>query len=247
LKAVNYFFVQNQKSLELLQSIGLRNASVSGDTRFDRVFQITQNQIENSIAKKFKADQQCWVIGSCWPEDIEILTHFINNHKGKLKFIIAPHEISEGFIQTIIESLEVKSVRYSDVADWEAASVLIIDNVGMLSQLYRYGEFAYVGGGFGKGLHNVLEAACYGVPVFFGNKNYEKFQEAVDLIAQGGAFSISGFMELRSTYEMLLNYPENYLVACNASRNYVEMNLGATEKIVSYCKQLLKKNEGQSI
>ena len=248
LKAVNYFFVQNQKSVALLKGIGLSNVSVSGDTRFDRVFEITQNQKENLIAKKFKNDQPCWVIGSCWPEDMEVLGHFINMNQGKLKFIIAPHEISETFIADIIQSLEVESVRYSQTnADWENADVLIIDNIGLLSQLYRYGEFAYVGGGFGKGLHNILEAACYGIPVFFGNKNFEKFQEAEELIAQGGAFAVSGFVELKTNYEMLAGDPENYLVACQASKNFVEVNLGATEKIFSYCLKLLKKNEGQGI
>jgi len=240
LSTVSHFFVQNKKSQKLLSKIGLSNVTVSGDTRFDRVFQITQNQQENSIAKKFKAAQPCWVVGSSWPEDMDVLVHFINSSQNKSKFIIAPHEISEEIVLGIIKSLEVKCVRYSDSsADLESANVLLVDNVGLLSQLYRYGEFAYVGGGFGKGLHNILEAACYGIPVFFGNKNYEKFREAVDLIAQGGAFAVSGFVDLKSNYEMLTGEPENYLVACQASRNYVEMNLGATDMIVAHCKKLL--------
>ncbi len=109
----------------------------------------------------------------------------------------------------------------------------------MLSFLYRYGEFAYVGGGLGKGLHNILEAACYGIPIFFGNKNYEKFQEAVDLIDQAGGFGVGDFVELKSTYKKVSD-PENYQVACNASKNYVEMNLGATKKVMDYCLPLLK-------
>lgn len=241
LQAVDRFFVQNQKSVNLLKSIGLTNVTLSGDTRFDRVYQIIQGKQENITARKFKANQPCWVAGSCWPEDMEVLTHFINMNGGKLKFIIAPHEIKETFINEIVESLEVKTVRYSQIdADWENASVLIIDNVGLLSQLYRYGEFAFVGGGFGKGLHNILEAACYGIPVFFGDKNFERFQEAVDLIAQGGAFAVSDFVTLKSDYEKLAGDPENYQVACNASKNYVEINLGATQKIVSFCKKILK-------
>jgi 3-deoxy-D-manno-octulosonic-acid transferase len=173
------------------------------------------------------------------------LAHFINATRGRLKFIIAPHEISESFIAEIIQSLEVTCVRYSHTeSDWENADVLIIDNIGMLSRLYRYGEFAWVGGAYGKGLHNVLEAACYGVPVFFGNKNYERFQEAVDLIDQGGAFAISDFVELKTQYETLSSMPENYVVACNASRNYVEINLGATDKIVKYCQSILNERPG---
>ena len=245
LQSVNHFFVQNQNSAILLSSLGLTNISISGDTRFDRVFQITQNLQENFIAKKFKADQPCWVVGSCWPADMEMLTNFINVNRGKLKFILAPHEISQEFTDKIIASLEVKSVLYSQTnADFANASVLIIDNVGLLSQLYRYGDFAYVGGGFGKGLHNILEAACYGIPIFFGNGNYQKFQEAVDLIAQGGAFAVSGFEDLKSNYDSLAGEAGNYVAACNASRNYVSMKLGAAEIILAYCKKLLMQHEG---
>jgi 3-deoxy-D-manno-octulosonic-acid transferase len=248
LKSVRHFFVQNQESVGLLKKIGITNVSISGDTRFDRVYQIFQGNQENMIAKKFKNDQQVWVIGSCWPEDWAILSHFINMNLGKLKFIIAPHEISENFITDIVSSIEGKAARYSKAEDGlENFDALVIDNIGLLSTLYRYGEFAYVGGGFGKGLHNILEAACFGIPVFFGNKNYEKFREAINLIDQGGAFAIADFVELKKNYEMLAGDPENYMVASNASRNFVEMNLGATQKIISYCEKLLKENEGQGI
>ena len=120
----------------------------------------------------------------------------------------------------------------------EDYNVLIIDNVGMLSRLYRYGEFAYVGGAFGKGLHNILEAACYGVPVLFGNRNYQRFQEATDLINRGGAFEISDYTDLKNKYAML-NIPESFLLACEVTRQYVEDNLGATEKIMAYCRKTL--------
>jgi 3-deoxy-D-manno-octulosonic-acid transferase len=116
--------------------------------------------------------------------------------------------------------------------------VLIIDNIGMLSRLYRYGEFAYIGGAFGKGLHNILEAACYGVPILFGNRNFEKFQEARDLINRGGAFEIGDYTDLKTKFEML-NLPENFLLACDVTRLYVEENLGATEKIMQYCRKIL--------
>ena len=117
--------------------------------------------------------------------------------------------------------------------------MLIIDNIGMLSALYRYGEFAYVGGAFGKGLHNILEAACYGIPVFFGNKNYEKFKEATELIMRGGAFAVSGYSELESNYELMVSRPENFLLACEVTKAYVTENLGATDKIMNYCRTLL--------
>jgi 3-deoxy-D-manno-octulosonic-acid transferase len=109
----------------------------------------------------------------------------------------------------------------------------------MLSTLYRYGEFAYVGGAFGKGLHNILEAACYGIPIFFGDQNYQKFQEARELIMRGGAFAISGYTDLKKNFELLTNKPESFLLACEVTRSYVKENLGATAKIVSYCNKIL--------
>ena len=151
-----------------------------------RVYSIVQEASEIPIAKAFKAGQKTVVVGSCWPEDLEVLTPMIN--EGKMKFILAPHEISETFLSTIERTLQVKSIRYSKAGqqNLEDYQLLIIDNVGMLSRLYRYGEFAYVGGALGKGLHNILEAACYGIPIFFGNKSYQRFQEAIDLINLGG-------------------------------------------------------------
>jgi 3-deoxy-D-manno-octulosonic-acid transferase len=138
--------------------------------------------------------------------------------------------------------LSVKSIRYSRATSVESLneySVLIIDNIGMLSRLYRYGEFAYVGGAFGKGLHNILEAACYGIPIFFGDQNYQKFQEARELIMRGGAFAINGYTDLKKNFELLTNKPESFLLACEVTRAYVKENLGATAKIVSYCDKIL--------
>ncbi len=239
LRHFSHFFVQNDLSLSLLRSIGIKQCTLAGDTRFDRVYQIVHQGEELSIAKKFKNDQKTFVIGSCWPQDLDVLTPFINNHE--IKFILAPHEISEDFIAGLEKVLRVKSIRYSKAAgaDLEDIQVLIIDNIGMLSRLYRYGEFAYVGGAFGKGLHNILEAACYGVPIFFGNRSYERFQEAVDLINLGGAFAVTDYDDLKSKYESL-NAPENFLLACEVTKDYVTENLGATEKIMAYSRSLLK-------
>jgi 3-deoxy-D-manno-octulosonic-acid transferase len=239
LRNFSRFFVQNQQSVQLLESIGIRDVTLAGDTRFDRVYQIVQNGKDIPLAKSFKAGQNVFVVGSCWPEDLEVLTPFINENR--LKFIIAPHEITEGSISSIEKALQVRSIRFSQAENEkniEDFSVLIIDNVGMLSRLYRYGEFAYVGGAFGKGLHNILEAACYGIPILFGNRNYEKFQEAVDLINRGGAFDIRDYPDLKTKYEML-NLPATFLLACEVTRQYVEENLGATEKIMSHCRELL--------
>jgi 3-deoxy-D-manno-octulosonic-acid transferase len=239
LQNFSHFFVQNSESVKLLNEIGINQVTIAGDTRFDRVYQIVSKAEEIPIAKKFKAEQKVVVVGSCWAEDLEVLLPFINENR--VKFIIAPHEVSEQNVVNIEKALQVKSVRYSRASeeDLDEYSVLIIDNIGLLARLYRYGEFAYIGGAFGKGLHNILEAACYGVPIFFGNKNYDKFQEAVDLINRGGAFEIRDYPDLKAKYEML-NIPTSFLLACEVTRQYVEENLGATSKIMDYCRPLLK-------
>lgn len=239
LSCFTHFFVQNDESVRLLNSINIKNVTRAGDTRFDRVKALVHQTEEIEIARKFKAGQKTFVIGSCWPEDLELLLPFINEQAYQLKFIIAPHEISETFLTSIEKSLRVKSMRYSLAGDdVENCSVLLIDNVGLLGRLYRYGEFAYVGGAFGKGLHNILEPACYGIPIFFGNKRYMKFQEAVDLINRGGAFEINDYQDLKAKYE-LVNIPQTFLLACEVTKQYVEENLGATKKITDYCNKLL--------
>ncbi len=237
LKDFSYFFVQNEESFKLLQSIGIKNKILAGDTRFDRVNQIARQGEEIPVVKNFKGEQKTFVVGSCWPDDMEVLIPLMNENK--LKFILAPHEISESFISSIEKSLQVSSLRYSQAGGKNPADfqVLIIDNIGMLSRLYRYGEFAFIGGAFGKGLHNILEAACYGLPIFFGDRNYEKFKEATDLINRGGAFEVHDYSELKLKYEML-NTPESFLLACEVTRQYVSENLGATEKIMAYIRKL---------
>jgi 3-deoxy-D-manno-octulosonic-acid transferase len=239
LKDFSYFFVQNDASVKLLHSIGIKNCQRVGDTRFDRVNQILQQPGDIEIARKFKNNQPAFVVGSCWSEDLEVLAPLINENR--TKFILAPHEISESFLSEIERSLQVKSIRYSlaDRQQLEDYQVLLIDNVGMLSKLYRYGEYAFIGGAFGKGLHNILEAACYGVPIFFGNKNYQRFQEAVDLINRGGAFEVSDYADFKAKYE-ILHVPESFQLACEVTRQYVEENLGATEKIMKYCRNMLQ-------
>lgn len=240
LKNFTHFFVQSGQSIELLKRIGIENATLAGDTRFDRVHDIIQNATPVDLAQQFKNGDKLFVVGSLWPEDLEVLAPFINENKNSLKFIIAPHEISEKFLKEIEAAIHVKSVRFSKTGQHLSTyNALIIDNVGMLSSLYRYGEFAFVGGAYGKGLHNILEAACYGVPIFFGNKNYEKFQEAKELIMRGGAFTVGDYSELKATYELMISRPENYLLACEVTKSYVVENLGATKKIMNYCNKLL--------
>jgi len=241
LRKFSYFFVQNYYSVDLLKSIGITNSTVAGDTRFDRVFEIVKSADPLPIAQAFKGNEKTMVVGSAWPEDMAVLAPFINKQGGHLKFIIAPHEVSETSLQQIEKMLLQKHVRYSQASNRniEEYQVLIIDNIGMLSKLYRYGEFAFVGGAFGKGLHNILEAACYGIPVFFGDKKYKKYQEAKDLINRGGAFEVADYNDFLAKYE-LVTIPENFLLACEVTRAYVEENLGATEKIMNYCRKVLQ-------
>jgi 3-deoxy-D-manno-octulosonic-acid transferase len=245
LTSFNHLFVQNDESLRLLHSIGVDQCTKAGDTRFDRVSQIVKEGHEIEIARNFKGLQKVFVIGSCWPDDMKVLSRFVNAMAGQLKFIVAPHEISESFIISIEDALEVESIRYTQVLPstvLDNYQVLIVDNIGLLSRLYRYGEFAYVGGAFGDGLHNILEAACYGIPIFFGNRNYRKYEEATELIRRGGAFEVADFSDLMSKYEMI-RHPEGYLLACEVTRQYVHENLGATEIIMSYCRKLLGRQQ----
>lgn len=245
LRSFEHIFVQNDESLLLLKSIGISQCSRAGDTRFDRVSQIVKQNAEIEIAHRFKGMQKVFVVGSCWAEDMRVVSPFINAYAAQLKFIIAPHEITESFLRWIENSLEVRSIRFSQVQEitrLETYQVLIIDNVGMLSRLYRYGEFAFVGGAFGNGLHNILEAACYGIPIFFGNRNYKKYAEANELIMRGGAFEVADYTDLMSKYEMIGN-PDSFLLACEVTRHYVRENLGATERIIGYCRTVLGSAE----
>lgn len=247
LRNFTYFFVQNDESLQLLKSIGISAASVAGDTRFDRVNQIVTHAGENNIARSFKNGNKLMVIGSAWPDDMAVLLPFMNAHRGALSFIVAPHEISESFIQSIEAGFNGKTVRYTKTSEELAmdADLLIVDTMGLLAQLYRYGEYAFVGGGYKEGLHNTLEAACYGIPVFFGSRApYDKYQEAVDLVAKGGAFAVANTLELTTACEQLAGDKEKYQHAVAVTRGYVASNLGATELIIEYLKTILQSWKG---
>lgn len=236
LQKFSYFFVQDKQSIELLDQIGIKNKVISGDTRFDRVKAIRGSVVDIPMINIFKNNHQAFIIGSSWQDDLDVLAPFINQSEDNLKFIIAPHEVYEMGIKNIEKQIDRKTIRYSqaneeDIGNFE---VLIIDNVGMLSSLYQYGDYAYIGGAFGKGLHNILEAATFGMPIFFGNKSYKKFREARELIQLEGAFAIADYHELKEKYSRL-----NHDVSSMTTQSYVEGNIGATEKIMSYCKNYL--------
>lgn len=224
-------FVQDKPSVQLLESIGIRNVCLTGDTRFDRVKQIADAARDIEKVTGFCNGRPAVVCGSTWPPDENILFDYINRYSGNYKWIIAPHETGESHIRNILAKCRKKAVRYTlakgDISDYD---VLIIDCIGLLSSIYRYGKIAYIGGGFGVGIHNTLEAAVYGIPVVFGPK-YQKFNEAVSLIRQGGAFSICNGEQLREVLDSMLNHPAIAEAAGHKALEYVQSQLGATEII----------------
>lgn len=237
---IDYFFLQDKDSSRLLNQLGLNNHTVSGDTRFDRVKVLAKTAKNIEIARAFSEGHTCLVAGSTWPEDEELLTRFINESQADMRFIIAPHEITPSHIQQLASRLTRDYILYSkavDPAEYIHSQVLIIDNIGMLSSLYRYGHTAYIGGGFGKGIHNILEAAAYSIPVIFG-PNFEKFREARDLISQGGAFSIQNYEEFRSVLLDLHNENGKHKSSALTAGEYVRVNTGATTIIFDFLAQV---------
>lgn len=234
LHCFTHLFVQNQVSLDLLSSIGVKNVSLTGDTRFDRVADIAAKSKELPIVSAFAQGSKVIVAGSSWPKDEDILCDYFNNHPD-LKMILAPHEIHQAHLDSIVSKLKRPYVFYKDADEAAAAKAdcLIINCFGLLSSIYKYGEVAYIGGGFGVGIHNTLEAAVYGMPVLFG-PNYGRFQEAVDMVKRGGAFSIQSADEYNKLMDSLL--AENSPLLKSASTqaaDYVNENRGATERIVN--------------
>lgn len=225
-------FVQDEESVALLTSLGIQNIQQTGDTRFDRVEQIAKAAQDIEKVERFCNGQPAVVCGSTWPPDEELLFDYINTDKNGYKWILAPHEIGETHIKSILEKCKKRAVRYSILSTSpETYDVLIIDCIGLLSAVYRYGKIAYIGGGFGAGIHNTLEAAVYGIPVIFGPK-YQKFKEAVQLIRQGGAFSIHNARELQEVLGSLIQHPSIAETAGQQARAYVESQLGATQVIL---------------
>ena len=239
---VNYFFVQDEPSIALLKGLGLHNATVSGDTRFDRVWANAQHPKPIPFMDEFKNGHKVFIAGSTWPPDEQLLATLATQYP-YWKFIVAPHEISGEKINRLIELLPRGSaVRYSQISNHGPAvaetqitghQTLIIDNIGMLSSLYQYGDIAYIGGGFGAGIHNTLEAAAFGLPVIFG-PNYSKFKEAHNLVALKAGFSVSDEAGLKAITHTLINNEAFYSEASATISAYVRDNTGATKTIADY-------------
>lgn len=225
-------FIQDSESARLLSSIHIEAFEQTGDTRFDRVKQIADEARNIEIVEKFLNGQPAIVCGSTWPPDEDLLLEYINRDSSRFKWIIAPHEIGESHVKNILNKCHKKAVRYSEeTADWADADILLIDCIGLLSSVYRYGKAAYIGGGFGAGIHNTLEAAVYGMPVVFGPR-YQKFKEAVSLIQEGGAFSIHTGEELKETLDTLIQNPAIMETAGSQALKFVNSQLGATDVIM---------------
>ena len=244
LKCFTHFFVQNEISKDLLEKIHITNVTVVGDTRFDRVLQIKEAAKYLPVVETFKQDAQVFVAGSSWPPDEAIFIPYFNKHS-EWKMIIAPHVIGEDHLRQIEKLLEGRKVmRYSSLteadlpskkAELQAADVLIIDCFGLLSSIYHYGEIAYVGGGFGVGIHNVLEAAVWDVPVFFGPNN-QRFQEAQSLKAAGGGFDFETAEAFTRQMDVFLTDAEQLRIAGVQAGKFVQGLAGATEKVLSSVK-----------
>lgn len=240
LQTFTHFFVQNETSVQLLSSIGItKNVSINGDTRFDRVIQIANNFTDVPFVNEFCDGHKTLVAGSTWEEDEIELLHFVHTHSN-LKFIIAPHEINSDNLSDVKDEFP-KSIYYSE---WAAAcqqnnqpgnyNILIIDNVGMLSRLYKYAHVTYVGGGFGAdGIHNVLEAAVYGKPVVHGPV-FEKFVEAVGLLNAGGSIQIDGPVKLDVVLKKIFEDDAACYKMGDAAKKYVLENAGASKRITGY-------------
>ncbi len=282
LKRFDHFFVQNQRTKELLNSIGIVQTTLAGDTRFDRVADTLKSSRQVSEIERFKGDSKLMVCGSVWEEDMEVLMGVFsatlelteagdrkqeagNGEKGEgksengdsaesqpltfnlqpsnfknLKLVIAPHEINQRQIDGWIDQIEKPCLKFSEITpdtNLENFEVLFIDSIGLLSSLYRYGDFAFIGGAYGKGLHNILEAATFGMPIFFGDQSYYKFQEANDLIGQKVAFPIADEEGLKDKIFYFLQNEQDLSKTSNLASEYVKNHTGATDVVLKWIEQ----------
>lgn len=244
LQTFDYFFVQNESSKILLQNIGFNNVKISGDTRFDRVVSILERDNSLDFIAQFKNNKTTIVIGSSWPKDENLLVSYINKSDNEVKFIIVPHNIKSEQILELKNSISKKTVLFSELnSDSVGTSrdislrdfdVFIIDTIGILTKIYSYADIAYVGGGFGNpGVHNILEPATFGVPIVIG-PNYSHFAEATALVNLGGCISISNQNNLKESFDILIQNPDERFEKGHICSTFVQMNKGATDVILKH-------------
>ncbi|MDR4987443.1 MAG: glycosyltransferase N-terminal domain-containing protein [Bacteroidales bacterium] len=244
LKTVSCFFIQDEASAELLRKQNIRQVVLSGDTRFDRVWQLSKNPESLPEVAAFKGDEKVLVAGSTWPADETLLRQLINDESLKLKYIIAPHEVHEDRIRQLEQLAPGNTVRHSQwIKNPDArARLMIIDGIGFLSHVYQYGHVAYIGGGFGDGIHNILEAATYGLPVFFGPK-YQKFAEARELLKRGGVYSVSNAETMRDLLRPIIEKEDELRRHAAICREFVESGRGAASIITTHITEKLNLSE----
>ena len=252
LKTFQHIFVQDTPSVFLLQKQGLTQVTCVGDTRIDRVMAIAQEANRFPIIEQFVGNAPVFIGGSTWQPDEVVITSLFSDTKFKdWRFIFAPHDISAKNIDRLEKLLPEKALRYSNLSNTEFrktnndSRILIIDNVGMLSSIYRYGRVAYIGGGFGSGIHNTLEPIAFDLPVIFGLK-YKKFAEAVRLVETGGGFTVDNANAFKTVMKNLL-LEKNYNIASNAAKDYVSKNQGATDKIIAFISDFNKRRSAENI
>jgi 3-deoxy-D-manno-octulosonic-acid transferase len=242
LKGFKQVFVQNEASAQLLKKLDLKQIQIAGDTRIDRVLDIAKTAKSYPIIATFTQDHPTMIVGSSWAPDEELLADLLKEDTSQhWKFIFAPHQIKEPAIKGLEKRLNETAIRYSEAEtqDLSNARILIIDNIGMLSSIYKYGNIAYIGGGFGAGIHNTLEPIAFGLPVIFGPK-YKKFEEACFLVKNGGAFSVKESRELIEVFKHLED-KSHYQQASAKAKAYVDHNQGASKQVVQYINQMLQK------
>lgn len=244
LSLINHFFVQNQKSKDLLDSINITQNTIAGDTRFDRVKQIIHQDNNLDFMNDFKQDSKLIVVGSSWPKDEELFVELINQKlTDNWKIVFAPHNLNESEINSFLSKINQKAVKFSDLEkiskqDLIDSKIFILNTIGILSKVYSYADITYIGGGFGAGIHNTLEAVTFGNPVVFGPK-YKKFQEAVDLIEVGGGFSIANQEEFNQVLNQLMN-DENYRkISGKKAGDFVQNSPNATKIILEYLEKII--------
>ncbi|MDT0620942.1 3-deoxy-D-manno-octulosonic acid transferase [Croceitalea vernalis] len=239
LKKFQHFFVQDDHSIKLLESIGFNNVTLSGDTRFDRVSQIAENENQLDFMIEFKGQSTCVVAGSTWPEDEQVLINYFNNYTENIKFVIAPHNIKPNQIRKLKESITKNVVLYSemDATSLKEAQIIIIDIIGLLTKIYSYADIAYVGGGFATGLHNTLEPAVFGIPVIIG-PNFNGFKEAEDLVKLHGVISIANKIEFREQITKLIDDTAYCQKTGQINTSYIKNKIGATKHVINYITQL---------
>lgn len=244
LKLVTHFFVQDNASIELLKQAGINNCTLTGDTRFDRVAGFVSNAKQIPQLESFAKDHLIFVAGSTWPDDEVLIIHELQNLVSKnVRVIFFPHEVNpdsinrlENDIRKTHPTLNTQVFSRASENDLKVADILLVDTIGMLSSAYAYAKVAYIGGGFGKGIHNILEAATYGIPVIFG-PNFEKFREAKDLVSLHGAFPVQNVKELSDLISNLILNPSKSAMAGKIAKEYVQNQTGATKKILTYLEE----------